>query len=196
MYKFIMIVLLSGVALTSCKIGKEYTRPELGLPDRIEAGVKADSASVSDLKWWDLYTDTVLQGLIRQALAYNKDMQIAVARVKETEASRRIAKADIFPRVDARVGGQRDYDYTPENNFEIKGILSWEADLWGRLRWGNQAAIAQYLQTVEGRRALQMTIIAQVAQAYFELSALDEELKIVRQTLAAREECSTIMRLS
>lgn len=56
MYKFIMIVLLSGVALTSCKIGKEYTRPELGLPDRIEAGVKADSASVSDLKWWDLYT--------------------------------------------------------------------------------------------------------------------------------------------
>lgn len=188
MYKFIMIVLLSGVALTSCKIGKEYTRPELGLPDRIEAGVKADSASVSDLKWWDLYTDTVLQGLIRQALAYNKDMQIAVARVRETEASRRIAKADIFPRVDARVGGQRDYDYTPENNFEIKGMLSWEADLWGRLRWGNQAAIAQYLQTVEGRRALQMTIIAQVAQAYFELSALDEELKIVRRTLAAREE--------
>lgn len=120
MYKFIMIVLLSGVALTSCKIGKEYTRPELGLPDQIEAGVKADSASVSDLKWWDLYTDTVLQGLIRQALVYNKDMQIAVARVRETEASRRIAKADIFPRVDARVGGQRDYDYTPENNFEIK----------------------------------------------------------------------------
>ena len=188
MYKFIMIVLLSGVALTSCKIGKEYTRPELGLPDRIEAGVKTYSASVSDLKWWDLYTDTVLQGLIRQALAYNKDMQIAVARVRETEASRRIAKADIFPRVDAKAGGQRDYDYTPENIFEIKGMLSWEADLWGRLRWGNQAAIAQYLQTVEGRRALQMTIIAQVAQAYFELSALDEELKIVRRTLAAREE--------
>lgn len=186
--KFGIFILLAGAILTSCKVGKEYSRPDLNLPAGIEAGVLADTASVSELKWWDLYTDTVLQGLIRKALVYNKDMQMAVARVKETEASKRIAKAGIFPKVEVRAGGQRDYDYTPENNFEVKGLLSWEVDLWGRLRWGNQAAIAEYLQTVEGQRALQMTIVAQVAQAYFELSALDEELKIVRQTLAAREE--------
>lgn len=176
------------VLLSSCKLGKEYTRPGLDLPAEIETGIPADTFSVSELKWWDLYTDTVLQGLIRRALVYNKDMQIAVTRIKETEASKRVAKADIFPRLDARVGGQRDYDYTPENNFEVKGLLTWELDLWGRLRWGNQAAIAEYLQTIEGQRALQMTIVAQVAQAYFELCALDEELRIVRQTLAAREE--------
>lgn len=113
---------------------------------------------------------------------------MAVTRIKETEASKRIAKADIFPKVDMKISGQRDYDYTPENIYEAKGLLSWEVDLWGKLRWGNQAAIAEYLQTIEGQRALQMTLIAQVAQAYYELSALDEELKIVRQTLAAREE--------
>ena len=187
--------ILAGIILSSCKIGKEYTRPDLRLPENIDAAQMPDSASVSEMKWWDLYTDTVLQGLIDRALEYNKDMQIAAARIKETEASKRISKADLFPKVNARINGQRDYDYTPENTFEAKGLLSWEVDLWGKLRWGNQAAIAEYLQSVEGQRALQMTIVAQVAQAYFELSALDEELKIVRQTLAAREEGVHLARL-
>lgn len=187
-YKIGIFALLAGLLPVSCKVGKEYVRPELDLPAGIEAGTPGDSLSVSEVKWEELYKDTVLQGLIRKALVYNKDMQMAAARIRETEASKRIAKADLFPRLDARGGGQRDYDYTPENNFEVKGLLSWEVDLWGRLRWGNQAAIAEYLQTVEGRRALQMTLVAQVAQAYFELSALDEELKIVRRTLAARQE--------
>ena len=187
-YKIGGIGIIAGVLFVSCKVGKEYVRPELNLPAAIEAGNKADTVSVSELKWWDLYTDTVLQGLIREALVYNKDMQLAITRIKSTEASKRIAKADIFPKVDMKISGQRDYDYTPENIYETKGLLSWEVDLWGRLRWGSQAAVAEYLQTVEGQRALQMTIIAQVAQAYYELCALDEELKIVRQTLAAREE--------
>lgn len=188
LYKIGISCVLVGILFSSCRLGKEYVRPELNLPPDFEKGQVIDSASVSELKWWDLYTDTVLQGLIRKALVYNKDMQMAVARIKETEASKRIAKADLFPKVDVRAGAQRDYDRTPENTFEAKGLLAWEIDLWGKLRWGNQAAIAEYLQTVEGQRALQMTIIAQVAQAYFELSALDEELKIVRQTLEARKE--------
>lgn len=187
-YRTGIIILLLSLVWTSCKVGKTYVRPVLELPAEFEKGQKTDSASVREMKWWDLYTDTVLQGLIHKALEHNKDMKIAAARIQETEASKRIAKADLFPKVNGRVGGQRDYDHTPENTFEAKGLLSWEVDLWGKLRWGNQAAIAEYLQTVEGRRALQMTIIAQVAQAYFELSALDEELKIVRQTLEARKE--------
>lgn len=187
-YGLISGIVLAGIMLSSCKLGKEYTRPELEIPREIVPGQPVDSTSVSELKWWDLYTDTVLQGLIRKALVYNKDMQIAVARIKETSESRRISRADLFPKVNVKIAGQRDYDVTPENTFEGKGLLSWELDLWGKLRWGNQVAIAEYLRTVEGQRALQMTIIAQVAQAYFELSALDEELVIVRQTLAAREE--------
>ena len=67
-------------------------------------------------------------------------------------------------------------------------MLSWELDLWGKLRWANQAAISGYLQSVEGKRALQLSLVAQVAQSYFELTALDQELAIVNQTLAARRE--------
>ncbi|MDL2247966.1 efflux transporter outer membrane subunit, partial [Bacteroides sp. OttesenSCG-928-J23] len=81
------------------------------------------------------------------------------------------------------------------NSFEAKALLSWELDLWGNLRWGREAAIAEYLQSVEAQRALRMTIIAEVAQAYYELVALDNELSIVRQTLRAREEAVRIARL-
>lgn len=68
--------ILLGILLSSCKLGKEYVRPELNLPADFEKGQTIDSVSVSELKWWDLYTDTVLQGLIRKALLYNKDMQM------------------------------------------------------------------------------------------------------------------------
>lgn len=180
------LVLVASV-MGGCKLGEKYTRPELGLPEAID-GMQGDSASVSEIQWWELYQDTVLQHLIRQTLEYNKDMQIAAARVKEMMETQRVSKADLFPKIDAKVSGQREYDKTPDFTYEAKGLLAWELDLWGKLRWGNQTAMAEYLGTLEGQRALQITLIAQVAQNYFELTALDQELSIVRQTLAAREE--------
>lgn len=185
--KYISGIVCLALLAGSCKLGESFTRPDLRLPDQI-AGAVVDSASVSQLNWWDLYRDTVLQQLIRQTLQHNKDMEIAVARVKEMEATRRINRADLFPKVDAKVLGQREYDKSPDFTYEAKGLLSWELDLWGKLRWANQAAMADYLNTVEGKNALQLTLVAQVAQAYFELTALDQELKIVHQTLGAREE--------
>lgn len=191
---YIFIALFSGIGMYSCKFGEHYTRPELALPAEIE-GVAGDSLSAGDIRWQDLYRDTVLQQLIRHTLEYNKDMQIAAARIRELEALRRMSRADLFPKVDAKIAANREYDRSPDNTFEAKGMLSWEVDLWGKLRWGNQAAMADYLQSVEGKKALQLTLVAEVAQAYFELMALDRELDIVRQTLAAREEGVRIARL-
>lgn len=187
--KYKLWIVFAGLVfmLASCKIGKKYTRPELNLPEEI-AGVKGDSVSVDSINWWDLYTDPVLQRLIVRTLEYNQDMLIAAARVKELMALQRIDKADLFPKVDAKVHADREHDQTPDNTFELKALLSWELDLWGKLRWANQAAISGYLQSVEGKRALQLSLVAQVAQSYFELTALDQELAIVNQTLAARRE--------
>lgn len=187
--KYRLWIVCAGLAfmLVSCKIGKKYTRPELNLPEEI-AGVKGDSASVDSLNWWDLYSDPVLQRLIVRTLEYNQDMQIAAARVKELMALQRMDKADLFPKLDAKVHADREHDQTPDNTFELKALLSWELDLWGKLRWANQAAISEYLQSIEGRRALQLSLVAQVAQSYFELTALDQELSIVNQTLSARRE--------
>lgn len=187
--KYKLWIVFAGLVfmLASCKIGKKYTRPELNLPEEI-AGVKGDRVSVDSINWWDLYTDPVLQRLIVRTLEYNQDMLIAAARVKELMALQRIDKADLFPKVDVKVHADREHDQTPDNTFELKALLSWELDLWGKLRWANQAAISGYLQSVEGKRALQLSLVAQVAQSYFELTALDQELAIVNQTLAARRE--------
>ncbi|WP_102409161.1 multidrug efflux RND transporter permease subunit [Parabacteroides bouchesdurhonensis] len=188
----IAVLAVSLVGLSSCKIGEKYTRPELNLPAEIEAG--ADSSSVSDIPWQSLYTDPTLQQLIHQALENNKDMKIAASKIKEMIAAKRISFANMFPQVDAKVYGQKEkLNYggdnpSPDPEFGAKLALSWELDLWGNLRWANEADIAVYMQSVEAQRALQLTIIAEVAANYYELCALDRELFIVQRTLEARRE--------
>lgn len=109
-------------------------------------------------------------------------------------ASKRITFAEQFPEIGARIYGQKERlnyggdDPKPDPEYGAKLTLSWELDLWGNLRWANEAGIAAYLQSVEARRALQMTLVAEVAAAYYELCALDQEQAIVRHTLAARRE--------
>lgn len=177
---------------TSCVLGKRYTRPELNLPETI--GGYTDSLTMADMKWWTLYSDSTLQALIRKTLDYNKDMQIAVSRIKEMAARKRIDLANLLPQLSGTVGADREYEaygggsFSPDDEFGVKVRLNWEIDLWGNLRWARRKGIAEYLQTVEAQRALQMTLVADVAQAYCELVALDNELKIVRRTYATRKE--------
>ena len=158
---YIFIVLSLALALPSCKIGKKYARPELDLPEEIVAG--ADTASIDSISWQSLYVDTTLQRLITIALDNNKDMKIAVAKVKEMIASKRITFADQFPEIGARIYGQKErLNYggdnpKPDPEYGAKLALSWELDLWGNLRWANEAGIAANLQSEEARHALQMT---------------------------------------
>ena len=186
-------ILFLGVCLTSCQLGKHYTRPDLHLPEQLDS-TATDTMSIADFRWWEIYTDTTLQALIRQTLEHNKDMLTAAARLKEMAAQKRIAYANLFPEVkgqlytdkEAENYGGDSYESVPE--YSAKFIASWELDLWGNLRWAKRRALAEYLASVEGARAMRMTLIAQVATAYFELVALDQELDIVRRTVAAREE--------
>ncbi len=199
MKHFVYIILFS-LCTVSCQLGKHYARPVLHLPALLDS-TATDTTSIADFRWWELYTDTTLQKLIRETLEHNKDMLTAAARLKEMAAQRRIAYADMFPQVNGRLytdkeaenyGGD-NYKSTPE--YTAKFIASWELDLWGNLRWAKDKSMAQFVQAVENRRALQMTLVAQVAQAYFELVALDNELAIVKQTLSAREESVRLARL-
>lgn len=195
---FMMLLLLAG-GVTSCKVGKGYERPQMETPDSIWS--KQSYLSIADMKWWQMYTDGPLRSLIQKTIEQNKDLGIAAAKVKELAAQKRVNTADLFPQVSTLIDGQREFEHYNnqdkdyDTTFDAKLLLSWEVDLWGRLRWGRQAAIADYLSTVEAQHALRTTIIAQVVQAYYELIALDNELSIVRQTLKAREEGVRIARL-
>ncbi|MDH6533847.1 multidrug efflux RND transporter permease subunit [Parabacteroides sp. 52] len=193
------IVILVAVSFSSCKVGKSYNRPELGIP--ADTVWSADSSSVSDLPWQSLYRDTVLQGLIHQALENNKDMRMAAAKIKEMLATKRISFANQFPEVNAKLNAQKEeLNYGGDNRkssqeFSGKLTLSWELDFWGRLRWASEADIAVYMQSVEAQRALQLTLVAEVATKYYELAALDQELSIVEQTLDARQEAVHLAKL-
>ncbi len=196
---YILSALILLSVLSSCKIGKSYSRPELNLPDEIESG--ADTSSVANIPWESLYRDTVLQGLIEKALVNNKDMLIATARIKEMIATKRISFAEQFPEIGARLNAQKEElnyggdNRAPNPEFSAKLTLAWEIDFWGKLRWSNEAALAAYMQSVEAKRALQLTLVSEVAAAYYQLAALDQEYIIVQQTLDARKESVRLAKL-
>ena len=197
--KLYMAILLFAGILTSCKVGKSYVRPDLHLPDSLAQ--HQDSVSFGDQDWKDIYADSTLCSLIDRALEHNKDMLIAAARVKEMAAQKRISTAALLPDIKGKVTAERELEnhggdaFKKADTFEAQFLVSWELDLWGNLRWARSASIAEYLQSIEAQRALRMTIVAEVAQAYYELVALDTELDIVKQTLKAREEGVRLARI-
>ena len=187
-------------AFSGCKLGKKYTRPNIQLPETLDS-TSVDSISIADYNWEVIYTDTTLQTLIRKTLDHNKDMMIAAARIKQLAALKRIDHANMFPEIGARAYAKRERenyggdDYSMDDEFDLKGTASWELDLWGKLRWTKDKSIAEFVGAIENQRALQMSLIAQVAQSYFELVALDNELSIVKKTVDARQESLHLARI-
>lgn len=198
--KYNIIFLLAICTFSSCQLGKHYTRPKLELPQTLDS-LSVDSNSIGDYPWEQLYTDTTLQNLIRKTLNYNKDMLIAAARIKELAAMKRIDYANLFPQVGLKAYAEKEAEnyggnhYSEDNEFDLKGIASWELDLWGKLRWARDKSVAEFLGSIENQQALKMSLIAQVAQSYFELVALDNQLAIVKKTVEARQEGLHLIRL-
>ena len=190
---YYIIIFLLAILCNSCRIGRVHKLPEMNIPtefssEGLEKGVAAD------IGWSTIYADTILQDLITKALQNNKDFLIASSHIKEMIANKRINFSSLLPSVDLDISAKRNFtnyagdNKTYDSELAAGGAIAWELDVWGKLRWQNEAGVAAYLQSVEAQRALQLTIIAQVAQTYFELKALDRELTIVKQTLDARRE--------
>lgn len=184
-----MLLLAAG----GCSIQKKCKSPDLDIPEEIVAG-QSDSLSLSDSNWWEIYSDTTLCRLIERTLDHNRNLQSAEAHVRQLEELYRVSKAARLPVIDGTAYANRetndyaDTKYSNDPEIGIKARLSWEADLWGSLRWAKRKGAAEYLASVEGARAMQMALVAEVATAYFELVALDHELEIVHRTVETREE--------
>jgi multidrug efflux system outer membrane protein len=157
---------------------------------------------MADLPWWQVFDDQVLQSLIREGIARNLDLRIASARVVEARAQAGIAKSYLYPEVNVGFGygaeqvsrvGQPPVtkEASPDRIYEnlaLNGTLSWEIDLFGRLRRGQEAAFAQYLASEQGRRAVVVTLVGDIASTYFFLRELDLELEIARRTLKVNDD--------
>lgn len=193
------ITLLAG----GCTLGPNYQRPTLATPDTWRgAGAHvqpADAASLANTPWWDLFRDPTLQRLIQIALQENQDLRIAVERIVEARALVGYVRADLFPKVDAGAKGgyfQQSREQYPgigqgsDNDaadYQLFAEVSWEIDIFGRIRRATEAQQAQLLSTEEARRAVSIALVAAVAQSYVELRDLDMRLDIARRTLVSRE---------
>ena len=195
-----MSALIVGV-MSSCKLGQKYVSPDVKLPSELcdadmvpDAMSSGDSLTVADRRWWDIYSDTALHALINKTLENNKDLLMARARIEELAAMKRISTSQLFPQVSGEAYVQKEGlnyggdNYKPDPEKGLKVSATWELDLWGNIRWARDKSIAEYLSAIESKRALQISLIAQVATSYFQLVALDTELDIVRRTLHARQE--------
>jgi len=208
----LVVATLAAGLFTGCTVGPNYRRPAISTPDVFRASTEAtppaDLTSLADLKWFDVFKDERLQDIVRTALVQNYDLREAVARVDAARANLGIVRADQFPTVDASgdvtvnrfsTGGaiplpegapqQRTFGSVAIN------LVSFEADIWGRLRRATEAARADLLASDETRKSVITTVIAEVASAYFNLLELDVELEIAKRTLAAREDSLRLIRV-
>jgi multidrug efflux system outer membrane protein len=201
--------LIAGVAgvllLTGCTVGPNYRRPAVQTPQAFRSPdpqLAPEPASLADLKWFEVFKDAKLQDLIRTALVQNYDLRDAVTRVEAARANLGLTRSEQFPTFG--VGGQIETNRTSRNgqlplplNFLTQNrtfgtatlnLLSFEVDIWGRLRRATEAARANLLGAEENRRAVVTTLVSDVATAYLSLRQLDYELDISRRTLATRRE--------
>jgi len=188
---------LASLLLVSCSMGPDYRRPETETQDRFRmAEGSPDTPSLANLPWWELLRDEQLQQLIRVALAENKDLRRAVATVEEFQARALIAKSDFLPGVTATGNapwfGRKTVFLVPgfpnPFNYYLQGNLSWELDIWGRIRRSNEAARADLLSREENRRAVALQLVSGVGEAYFNLLQFDAQLDIAKRTLQSWEE--------
>ncbi len=184
------------LALSACAVGPKYQRPETEVPSAFRYTLGADEASsIADLGWWEMYRDPILQGLIEEALKSNQDLRYAVARVTEARAMVGVSAADFYPQVGLGASGgygqQSAKNYYPGQGpsgaFNVNLGLSWELDIWGRVRNATDAARAELMATEEFRRGTVLTLVADVAQAYAELMELDVELEVAQRNTATRQ---------
>jgi multidrug efflux system outer membrane protein len=188
--------------LAACTVGPNYQRPPVTVPDHFYGATTPDqAASIADVAWFDLFRDPALRQLIDEALRNGFDARIAAARVEQARARYGIAGAQRYP----SVGYAGVYEYGHTSKFASPsdvtgGIIianvnaGWEADLWGRIRRLNEAARADYLATEEARRGVLLSLIAEVASAYFDLRELDAELAITKRTTANFQNTADLFR--
>jgi multidrug efflux system outer membrane protein len=191
--------------LAGCTVGPNYHRPAVQVPTefRSPAPVPNQPESLGDLKWWQVFKDEQLQKLVRTALTQNYDLRDAVAHVEAARANLGLVRSDQYPQVGAEANLQvtrlsRDGSFALPKSFvpsqnrnwgqAALDLLSFEVDLWGRLRRATEAARAELLSSDENRKAVMTTVVSEVAVSYFSLRELDTELEISESTLDTRRE--------
>lgn len=181
-----------SIWLAGCAVGPNYKRPPVASPPAFRDANSRGANSFGDLDWWTVYQDPLLQALVREALTNNYDLRVAMTRVEQSRALAMQARSQFFPSVTYDGAASQGKNYLFGGIFPNNGVTSssgvaalnafWEVDLWGRIRRLNESARAQLLESQDNRRAVRLSLLSDVATAYFQLLELDEELEIASDT--------------
>jgi multidrug efflux system outer membrane protein len=205
-FAFILIV------LTGCNVSKNVEAPKSEMPDTFRSAVTStDTTSIGDIPWKNFFTDVTLQKLIDSAIVKNYDMQLAIKNIEASQLLVKQVKWNYVPQADLNVTANTtrpsDNSVTglslSQYNIGSKHIedysanisLSWEADIWGKIRNQNKSALAAYLQTTEAKKLVQTNIVAGVSQGYYNLLMLDEQLAIAKKNVALNDSTLRIIKL-
>ncbi|RYY28167.1 MAG: efflux transporter outer membrane subunit [Sphingobacteriaceae bacterium] len=213
-YINLYLFLFLAVFLNACKVSKDLATPQAALPADFRnapALSAADSAGIAAISWKNFFTDTQLQKLIDSAIIKNYDLQIAVKNIDEAQLLFKQVKWNYVPTVNANVTASSN---RPSNNsltglslaqynigtrhiedYSANAALSWEADIWGKIRNQSRAAYAQYLQSAEAKKAIQTSLVASVSQGYYNLLMLDAQLNIARKNVKLNDSTLRIIKL-
>ncbi len=183
----------AGALLAGCAVGPNYHRPAVAVPEQLRGQPgPAEAASLADQAWWQVFRDDSLKALIDEALRNGYDLRLAAWRVEEARANAGIAGAGYWPQIQVQGDWTRSRQSSfsggapaPHNLYDVSAGLSWEIDLWGRIRRTNEAALAQALASEEARRGVLLSLVSDVATGYFQLRELDEQLAVARRTAEA-----------
>ncbi len=214
MKKYITKIVMIAILITtiiSCKVSKDIETPKDALPENFRsASVSKDTTSIADLEWKNFFTEKDIIKLIDSAVVRNNDLQIATKNIEIAKYRFTQSKWNNVPQVNlgvtASTSNPSDNSFTGKNlgqalgqnhinDFTAGATLSWEADIWGKIKNQKKGAYAEYLQSEEVKKALQTTIVANVSKGYYNLLMLDAQLEIARQTLKLNDSTTNIIKL-
>jgi len=181
----------------SCTMGPDYERPEVITPENFKGPMPAGE-SIANVPWWELYQDPVLQGLIQEALENNRSVRQAFARINESRANLRIARAGRYPTVTGfgvafrQESGSSDSTQVFDN---AKAAVSvgYEIDLWGKAARSNEAALQGLLATEEAYRTITISLVSDIAEMYLVMRDIDARLEIAVATVETRQESLALL---
>uniref|UniRef100_UPI00404B2C8B efflux transporter outer membrane subunit n=3 Tax=Flavobacterium sp. TaxID=239 RepID=UPI00404B2C8B len=193
----ISLLLFTIFGLESCFVAKDYVKPEVAIDNLYRTDLKADSLSLGMIPWDELFTDVRLQGYIQQAISNNLDMKIAMQNMLAADATLKQSKANYLPSLNANASlTHQELSKNSQfgrifngsiDQYDLSARLSWEADIWGKIRSTKRAALANYLASENAKRAIQTQLVANVASVYYQLLALDAQINMAETTLENRK---------
>jgi NodT family efflux transporter outer membrane factor (OMF) lipoprotein len=186
--KWLLLMLI--VFFASCRLIDTYKRPAGIIDNKLYRDtVPTDTTSIANIPWKQMFTDILLQNLIREGIDNNPDLKIAMTRIKQAQANLRQSRAAFFPMLDVTASGplvNTEKIVSTSTVYEVYASSSWEADIWGKMRSSKRAALAALLQSDAYRKAVQTQLVSDIATNYYTLMALDAQLDVTMKTVENR----------